>query len=138
MLKGQDAKLEKILSRSDELEIGVNRIVEGQEKLMEMFSISNAEHEETRSLIFNNENGISKEVQKANGLTNTELSGTKEELTDQNAIFSSFRNQLNATITQLDNSIYEVGSFINEYNQMPMENFKEAKESNASLLTDKM
>jgi uncharacterized protein YdcH (DUF465 family) len=58
-LKGQDAKLGKILSRSDELETEVDRIVEGQEKLMEMLSRSNTEHEETRSLITNIENGIS-------------------------------------------------------------------------------
>jgi hypothetical protein len=61
-------------------------------------------------------------------LTNTELSGIKEELTDQNEIFSSFKGQLNATITQLNNSMYEVGRFIDECNQMQMENIKDAKE----------
>jgi hypothetical protein len=71
-------------------------------------------------------------------LTNTELSGIKEELTDQNEIFSSFKGQLNSTITQLNISMYEVGSFINECNQMQMEIIKEAKESNVSLLNDKI
>jgi hypothetical protein len=61
-LKGQVEKLEKIMSRSDELETGVDRIIEDQEKLMEMLSRSNTEHEETRSLIANIENGMSKEV----------------------------------------------------------------------------
>jgi DNA-binding cell septation regulator SpoVG len=72
-LKGQDANLGKILSRSDELEKEVDRIVEGQEMLMAMLPRSNVEHEETRSLISNIEYGIRKEVQKANVLTNTVL-----------------------------------------------------------------
>jgi uncharacterized protein YdcH (DUF465 family) len=63
-LKGQDAKLGKILSRSDQLKTEIDRIVEDQEKLMEMLSRSNAEHEQTRNLMSNIENGISKEVQK--------------------------------------------------------------------------